>query len=195
MTAPAKPKRKPTKKRKRASSTTPQRRRTRRPASLAGLLAEGLSYVAIAERLQVDRETVTRWSKHPEVQAELLQLQGEATSDSRRRLTAFHGTALDGLQRILTAGKCPECGRGSSDDHAVIKAAVAIFDRTGLPPQKEVTVHGGLTLSEQPDADLDREILNEAVEVLLERGFPDLAEQVRAVAKAPVPAPASSPVN
>lgn len=151
------------------------RRKTRRPpATLASLLALGKSYLEIADLLMVDREAVSKWARLPKIQAEVNRIQEMASLETIQRLKGLQSPALDGLSRVLEETDVRASG-------AVVKAAVAVLDRTGFRPRQEVELSGGLDLGldNQTDAQLDAEVLEVAIGICIERGRPDLAEGLR----------------
>lgn len=154
----------------------PPRKTKRPPAALPGLLALGKSYTEIADTLGLDREAVSRWAKTPKIVAEVERIQREASEDTLRRLKGLQERATDALSDVLDS-------RGATVANARVRAAAEVFDRTGITKRTELELSGGLgldvELGAKTDPELDREILEAAISIAIERQRPDIAEGLR----------------
>lgn len=153
------------------------------PVDFAARLTSGETKADIARSLHVNRDTVLEWSKLPEVQIEVARIRSETSEEAKRRLVGLQRHAVAGIAKVLESKKCEECGRGPADDKDVLKAAEIVFDRTGMPKTSVTEVSGGLgvEISNRTDAELERDILEEAIAILQERGFLDLSKDLQSV--------------
>lgn len=153
------------------------------PASLPGLLASGRSFVSIGEQLGVDRETISAWSKLPNIQTAIEQIRREASQQAVARLQALVEPAVDQVGRILTGDACELCGRPRAEDKDVLKAAEFVGDRGGLPKTQRQEISGSvgvdLDTSAASTAQLEAEIVQASIEILIGWGNADLADHVR----------------
>lgn len=81
-------------------------------------------------RAKADSIYCTRHYDHPQRRIE----------QSKKSLNDYVESAIRSLGRIVERGASDEFGLGQSKDSDVIKAAIAILDRTGNGPSSTVTV-------------------------------------------------------
>lgn len=153
----------------------------RPPAQFAALLSEGRSYAEIADLLGCHRDTVVKWEALPEVQAAVATIERQVIRTTARRLLQLQKTAVDTLEDVQGIEEASAAG-------ARVRAAEAVLNRTGFPQVESHQVSGGLALDLEgvPEEQLEREILQAAVEVLRERGALELAAAVAALSEVEV---------
>lgn len=143
-----------------------------------------MSHSAISRLYGADHHTVARWSRLPEVIQEEQRIRREVSDSAARALQALQPSAVSLIRDVLGGGEvCETCGRGnrSGEVKDQIRAAEAVFDRTGLPKRQETVLSGtvGLDLEGRSDDDLAREILEEAAAICEEDGEMKLGRLLR----------------
>lgn len=152
-------------------------RKSRPPAGFASMIASGDSYSKIAEDIGVDRHIVSAWANRPGIQKQVEDIQKRAATLTVQRLSGLQDRAVDALHDVLIS-------EGATVATARVKAAAEIFDRTGIVAKKGVELSGSLDvdLDTRTDAELDRDVLTAAADIVLERGRADLADALREMA-------------
>ncbi len=159
-------------------------RKTRPPATLPGLLAEGLSLSAIATQLNVDSETVSKWAAFPSIQRRVAAIEAETDTAAVSALRRLKGVAVSSVAGVLQKDVCGHCGRSKAQDKDLLKAAELVMDRTGLPKTERQEVGGELQLEDtRSEWVLEQEILQESVTILRNRGRYTLANEVEVEAR------------
>lgn len=153
------------------------RRLSRPPAGFAALVASGDSYSKIAEKIGVGRDIVSAWANRPGIQKQVEEIQKRAAELTVKRLSGLQDRAVDALHDVLIS-------EGATVATARAKAAAEVFDRTGIVAKKGVELSGSLDvdLDTRTDAELDRDVLTAAADIVLERGRADLADAIRELA-------------
>lgn len=162
-----------------AKPPAPRSRRRLRtpPAELAGMLAAGINYTVIAERLGLDRKAVSEWAALPAIRLEVEQIRQEVRRGAQAKQEALLDQALAVVGAALRPAEvCASCGRGGDVPiQHQLRAAELVLDRT-LPKRTAVEIEAA---DSRTDEDLDREILRAACEVLASWGDAPLVEQLR----------------
>lgn len=121
-------------------------------AEAAKLYAEGVSVSEIARRLEVRRETVSRWVNHRAVE--------EVAVEKVKRAATFEDAATAAraeLREGLHAASLKLVGLTKDPDpNVALRAVGMLMDRAGLPRAEVVISHGPpLDLSGLTDEELD----------------------------------------
>lgn len=148
------------------TSTKPrrQRRATRPPARFVAALISGATDVAMAEEFGVDRVTVAKWAKLPEIVEACARAEREITEDEiqrqRRSFRKLVGTAIGVTGAVLTGSvsvTCP-CGCGHTFDVEVptrpsdqLRAVEIVLDRSPGFSKREIhELDGGVRVTPVP---------------------------------------------
>lgn len=98
---------------------------------IAGYLVQGKSLTWIANRLDLHRATVTKWSKEPAVKKLIEEYSASVIDRARRRLVHNAYRAVTTLEEGMKGGANKE----------QIASAVHVLDRAGLGPAKTVDMN------------------------------------------------------
>lgn len=152
------------------------------PLELAAWLAEGRSFRWIGEQCGVTHNAVADWARDPEIQERVQVILKEADAQAIKGIQALKGLAVGKLGDVIRGEGCQACGRPKTADKDLLKAVEMVLDRTGLPKTERQELAGqvGLTFEGLSDAELERDILEDAIAILEGRGRLDLAKEIRA---------------
>ena len=158
-----------------------KQRETQIPIELAAWLAEGRSFRWIGQQVGINHSVVATWASDPEIQERVQAILKEADGLALKELQALKGLAVRRLGDVIQGEECEVCGRPKTADRELLKGIEMVLDRTGLPKTERQEIAGGLGVSfeQLSDAELERDILEDAAAILEERGRADLAQQVR----------------
>ena len=92
----------------------------------AALMAKGASTREMAEALGVSRATAWRYTREPEVLADVLEIQAASRRRAKGRLLSLAEEAVDVLGKVLRDEEAPLRVR--------LTAAIAVLDRLGFSP-------------------------------------------------------------
>lgn len=158
-------------------------KRKKIPLELPGWLAEGRSYRWIGEQIGVAHNVVGEWAKDPAIQERVRAIQREVDQQALQALQSLKATAVHSVSSILTGDTCEACGRPKTQDRDRLKAVEIVLDRTGLPKTERQEIAGALSFSYETlsDAELERDILEDAAAILEERQQGEIATAIRAI--------------
>lgn len=152
------------------------------PAEFLGLMLSSDNMQSIADRLGVDRNTVSKWARDPDIVAELDAARRAVLADARRKGSQLMEKVVETLECALDATSgCPVC-REPTPDHAIrIRAAAEVADRFGVPKTTVTELADRAGDDDRSDTDLATDILAEAVAIAESRGRPDVARSIRSL--------------
>lgn len=146
------------------------------PAALPALLASGMSYRLIGDKLGCHRDTVSGWAKRPDIVAQVEAIRNAEVQQARRRWSRLEPLARRTVGRVLKAeGE-------DANPMAQVKGAELVARVTGVLEDKtKVEVSGAVDLGLGADFDpaaAEQQVLTLAADILRGRGQPDLADLV-----------------
>lgn len=143
------------------------------------MLAAGTSISGIARQFDVKWETANRWSEHPEIVAQVEEIQATMVAEVKRAGKMLIKKSVAVYSLALSASRaCPTCDGAYPDMDLRLRAAQAVSDRFGLPRTEITQLAGEVGVSRSDDV-LEAEVLGAAALVLEARGETELAARVR----------------
>jgi DNA-binding MarR family transcriptional regulator len=153
---------------------------TSRAVMIAEMVCKGCSHSEIAEALGVHRNTALRAVNSPEVEEEVERMMAEARKAARRAGQTLASKAGKVWEEALKASTgCPKCNGEMPDHNIRLRAADSVADRFGLPRTELQEVAATLTMADKSDAEIEREVLEEAAAILDRAGKHETARAVR----------------